>query len=75
MVIDWERKNIYNYVVEVSDNYQDYREIYSQEKQNNFSESIVLDETVNARYVKVTVKSYKNAGPSLDGNGQEQPGN
>lgn len=75
MVIDWERKNIYNYVVEVSDNDQDYREIYSQERQNNFSESIVLDETVNARYVKVTVKSYKNAGPSLDGNGQEQPGN
>lgn len=74
LLIDWERKNIYNYVIEVSDNDTDYREIYSQTKQNGFSESIVLDEAVTARYVRVTVKDYTNKGPSLDGNGQEQAG-
>lgn len=72
--IDWERKNVYNYVIEVSDNDADYKEVYSKTEQNDFSESIVLDEAVTARYVKITIKSYKRVGPSLNADGTEKAG-
>lgn len=74
VVIDWERKNITSYKVEVSDNDADYREIYASTAVNNFTDSIVLDEAVTAQYVKVTIDSYTRNGPSLGADGSEVAG-
>lgn len=74
VVIDWERKNVTGYKVEVSDNDADYKEIYSSTSLNTFSDSIVLDEAVTARYVKVTINSYTREGNTLSGDGTEVAG-
>ncbi len=74
VVIDWERKNVTGYKVEVSDNDADYREIYVSSGLNTFSDSIVLDEAVTAQYVKVTINSYTREGNILSGDGTEVAG-
>lgn len=66
IVIYWERKNIKNYKVQVSDNGDDWetaQEIYSNA---NFPtvkpETIALEEAVTAKYIRVTIGTILNQG-------------
>ena len=66
IVIYWERKNIKNYKVQISDNGDDWetaQEIYSNA---NFptvtTETITLEEAVTAKYIRVTIGTILNQG-------------
>ena len=74
IVIDWERKNVTDYSIEVSDNDKDYREIYKNSDGNSFTDTIIPNEAVTARYVRVSVNSYTKQGPLLNADGTEKPG-
>ncbi len=57
VVLEWERKNIESYKIEISDDKDSWRSIYEGSKVENYNEVIDLGNQ-EARYLRVLIESY-----------------
>ena len=58
IVIEWERRNINFYKIEVSDDNSNWKEVYTSTEKNKFSETLNIG-SQEGRYVKLTVTDYE----------------
>lgn len=69
VVIEWERRNVNSYKIEVSDDNSTWTSIYTSSNKNEFRESLNVN-SQKARYVKITIEDYSptQEGSNIDWN-------
>lgn len=60
VVIQWERKNVNSYKIEVSEDNSIWKVVHSSSTVNEYRESLSLGEQ-NSRYIKITIEDYSPA--------------
>lgn len=60
VVIQWERKNVNSYKVEVSEDNSTWKVVHNSNTVNEYRESLSLGEQ-NSRYIKITIEDYSPA--------------
>ena len=74
IVLEWERKNADDYVVQVSTDGESWTDVYTAKQfPADFTERIDLDEPVQARYVKLVIKNFIAEAPKRDGSSVNWP--
>ncbi|AYE35153.1 discoidin domain-containing protein [Clostridium septicum] len=72
IVIDWERKNATNYIIEVSNDDTNWRAIKEfTNSPTEYRQVIPLDNSENARYIRLSISGYSQTATKRDTNGND----
>lgn len=68
IVLEWERKNVSDYLVQTSADGENWTDVYTAKAYpEDFTERIDLDAPLQARYVKLTINAFVEDAPKRDG--------
>lgn len=66
--IHWERTNVNQYAIQVSDDGVDFDTVYqSDENKKQWIETIKLDQEITAKFVKLVITDFDESAPAIDG--------